>query len=73
MMDSYSKVILTIIAIALVAINLKLWEPRPANAAKISDVVTLNAPMNSESLSETERQKLIARVPVVAVWAILNK
>lgn len=72
-MDNYTKAVLTVIAVALVGLNLKLWEPRPAHAAMATEGVTMESLMDSPNLSEADRQKLIARIPVVAVWKILQK
>lgn len=73
MLDKYSKAVLTVIALGLVGVNIKLWEPQAAHADSTAEAVTMATLMRSESLTDAERAALLERIPVVAVWSILNK
>lgn len=73
MIDYYAKAVLTVIAVALIAISVKLWTPRTAQAAMERGSVTMGQLMDSTQLSDADRQKLVAELPVVVVWKILSK
>mgnify|MGYP001201134208 CR=1 FL=1 len=72
-MDRYSKTVLTIIAIALAAIAIKLWEPRPAQAAMfeasrptVGDLMDLRNIKDQQKMQEAAIQ-ITRRVPLVRV------
>lgn len=73
MIDRYSKMVFTVIALGLVGVNVKLWGPQPAHAAPAAEAVTMATLMRSDSMSDAERAALLEDIPVVAVWSILNK
>ena len=72
-MDRYSKTVLTIIAVALAAIAVKLWEPRPAQAAlfetsgptygELMDLSKINDPTKVQEAA----LKIVRRIPLVRV------
>lgn len=73
MLDRYSKLVLTVIALGLVGVNIKLWQPQPAHAESAAKTVTMATLMRSEAMTDAERAALLEEIPVVAVWSILNK
>jgi hypothetical protein len=78
-MDRYSKVVLTVIAVALTFIAIKLWQPQELYAGSKNSAVgpTLGEYMHlqkaQEKLATTEAEeaylKLLAEVPIVFVVA----
>jgi hypothetical protein len=73
MLDRYSKLVLTVIALGLVGVNIKLWEPQSAYADSKPRAVTMATLLNSPNMTDAERAALLDEIPVVAVWSILNK
>ena len=73
MLDRYTKLVLTVIALGLVGVNIKLWEPQAAHAAPAAEAVTMATLMRSEAMTDAERAALLENIPVVAVWSIRNK
>ena len=72
-MDRYTKGVLTIIAVALVVIAIKLWEPRPANAVFVDPGPTLGDLYRIQQIAnDTEREDTMARladkIPLSYVW-----
>lgn len=72
-MDRYTKVVLTIIAVALVMISIRLWEPRSANAVFVDSGPTLGDLYRIEQMAdEGEREanmgRLADRIPLSYVW-----
>ena len=72
-MDRYTKVILTIIAVALVAISIRLWEPRSANAVFVDPGPTLGdlyriEQMPNEGEREATMERLADKIPLSYVW-----
>jgi len=71
-MDTYTKVILTVIAIALCAIALKLFNPRfgssgsPAKSPTFGDFMALREIKDPKQRKET-RLRLIKSLPLVRV------
>ena len=62
-MDNYTKGVLTIIAIALVVIAVKLWEPRSANAVFVDPGPTLGDLYRIEQIAdEGEREATMERL-----------
>jgi hypothetical protein len=72
-MDNYTKGVLTIIAIALVVIAVKLWEPRSANAVFVDPGPTLGdlyriEQMADEGEREATMERLAEKIPLNYVW-----
>lgn len=61
-MDNYSKLILTIIALSLIAINIKMWHPA-LQPPKLSEYVA--ASKLSRENSSQAMAKLYTRTPIV--------
>jgi hypothetical protein len=83
-MDKYTKTILTIIAVCLLAIVIKLWEPTPAYSGFLGDTVrnflsyptTYGDLLNLRNLKgkdrKIERNRIIRNMPLVRVYKIDN-
>jgi hypothetical protein len=72
-MDRYTKVVLTIIAVALVMISIRLWEPRSANAVFVDPGPTLGdlyriEQMADEREREATMERLAEKIPLSYVW-----
>ena len=72
-MDRYTKTILTIIALALVVISIRLWEPRSANAVFVNPGPTLGDLTRIQQMDDpTDREvtmtKLADSIPLSYVW-----
>jgi hypothetical protein len=72
-MDCYTKVILTIIAAALIMITVRLWEPRSAEAVftnpgpMLGDLIRIQNMQNSQKRKE-QMDELADRIPLNYVW-----
>lgn len=81
-MDRYTKLVLTVIAVCLIAIAIKLWEPTPAYSGFIGDTVRKFLPkpitqgdiINLRKLKgaarRNERNRIIRDMPLVRVYTI---
>ena len=72
-MDRYTKAILTIIAVALVMISIRLWEPQSANAVFVNPGPTLGdlyriEQMDNPNDREATMAKLADSIPLSYVW-----
>jgi hypothetical protein len=72
-MDNYTKGVLTIIAVALVVIAIKLWEPRSANAVFMDPGPTLGDLYRIEQIAndaerEATMERLADKIPLSYVW-----
>ena len=71
-MDRYSKIVLTIIAVALAAIAVRLWEPQPAQAAMFESALTLGDLMDVSKIADQTQKndaalRIMRRIPLVRV------
>lgn len=70
-MDRYTKFILSVIAICLLAITIKLWEPAPAYSGFLD-----RGPTWGELVIANEKpadlQKLVNNIPLVRVFGTVN-
>ena len=71
-MDLYSKGVLTVIAVCLVVIALKQWEPKEAHAGVFDGTPTVGDLMELRDIKDpTKRQeaaqKIMRRVPLVRI------
>ena len=66
MKDKYLIIVLTAIAVFLLLITLKLYEPREVNAALVSGSPTIGDWEDSK-YSDGTRRNLIRRIPLVRV------
>ena len=69
-MDRYTKFVLTIIAISLSVIAVKIWEPREARAGVFGGSPTLGDLLSVKDIKDSKnRQKaykeLMSRIPLV--------
>jgi hypothetical protein len=75
-MDKYTKIVLSVIAICLIAIVIKLWEPRSAYSGFMDKGPTIGDMMNLSNLKgenhKKEWEKLIKRIPVVNVYGTVD-
>lgn len=75
-MDAYTKCVLTIIAVALVAISIKLWEPKPVCAGFMDGGPTWGDVLNLRNLNgdalEEERTRIIHNLPLVKVYGTVD-
>jgi hypothetical protein len=72
-MDRYTKTVLTIIALALVTLNLQLLHPAPVQAGLFDGAPTVGDSRRVREIEDKEarskaRSALIARIPMVYVW-----
>lgn len=72
-MDRYAKAILTIIAVALVMISIRLWEPQSANAVFVNPGPTLGdlyriEQMENPNARKATMEKLADSIPLTYVW-----
>ena len=73
MVDNYTKIVLTMIAVALVLITVRLWEPRDAQAVftnpgpMLGDLLRIQDMQNERERNETMDQ-LADRIPLSYVW-----
>jgi len=77
-MDRYSKTVLTIIAVALAVIAIRLWEPSPAQAAMFEasgptygELMDLSKIKDPAKVQETAL-KIVRRIPVVHVHGVVQ-
>ena len=72
MMDKYTKCILSVIAVCLIAIAIKLWEPVPAYSGFMDNGPTIGDFMNLKNLKgkilKKERERIIKNIPVMKVY-----
>ncbi len=70
-MDKYTQIVLTIIAVCLIAIVIKLWETAPAYSGFLDKGSTIGDLMDLRKLKgkarEKERIKFIRNIPLVRV------
>ena len=71
-MDRYLKTVLTIIAITLTAIAVRLWEPQPAQAAMFESAPTVGDMIDVDKITDATQKndaalKLMRRIPLVRV------
>lgn len=70
-MDKYTQTVLTIIAICLIAIMIKLWEPVPAYSGFMDKGPTVGDYIDLQKLTGAERtkarEKLTRNIPIVRV------
>ncbi|MBW2596272.1 MAG: hypothetical protein JRC93_09925 [Deltaproteobacteria bacterium] len=76
-MDNYTKLILSVIAICLIAITIKLWEPvSPAYGAFMDKGPTHGDLLNPKKLEgaawKKERARLIKNIPLVKVYGSVD-
>lgn len=78
MNDKYYKVVLTAIALFLLLIVLKLYEPREAKASLYSSAPTVGELWDLNNIKDNERsmmasKNLIRRIPLVRVHGIMGR
>ena len=70
-MDKYTQIVLTIIAVCLIAIVIKLWEPVPAYSGLLDKGSTIGDLMDLRNLKgdarKKERENIIRNIPLVRV------
>lgn len=72
-MDKYTKVLLTLIAVSLVMISIKLWEPRSAEALfayygpTLGDLVRVQR-IEDAGKRENIMEQLTDKIPLSYVW-----
>ncbi len=70
-MDKYTQIVLTIIAVCLIAIVIKLWEPAPAYSGFLDKSSTIGDLMDLRNLKgearKKERGNIIRNIPLVRV------
>lgn len=70
-MDKYTQVILTIIAVCLIAILIKLWEPAPAYSGFLDKGPTIGDLMDLSNLKgearKKESQNILRNIPLIRV------
>ena len=83
-MDKYTSVVLTVIAVCLIGIVIKLWEPTPAYSGFLGDTVrnflsyptTYGDLLNLKNLKgedrKIERNRIIRNMPLVRVYKVDN-
>jgi hypothetical protein len=75
-MDKYTKIILSIIALCLIAITIKLWEPAPAYSGFLDKGPTVGDLMNLRNLKGEMRKKEADRLrmsmPLVKVFGTVD-
>ena len=68
-MDKYTQIVLTIIAVCLIAIVIKLWEPVPAYSGLLDKGSTIGDLMDLRNLKgdarKKERENIIRNIPLV--------
>lgn len=71
-MDRYTKVVLTIIAICLLAISFKMLEPKPVHSGIFSAGPTYGDLLDMRELKGDEKQKermrIIRSIPMVRIY-----
>ncbi len=65
-MDKYSKAVLTVIAVCLVLITIKLWEPRPAYSDDPNKWPTWGELMAVQNLPFA-KERLESNIPLVKI------
>ena len=75
-MDKYTKFVLSVIAICLIAIVIKLWEPRPAHSGFMDKGPTIGDLMNLRNLKgenlKKEREKILRSIPVMKLYGTVD-
>ncbi|MCD6320285.1 MAG: hypothetical protein J7M03_06345 [Candidatus Desulfofervidaceae bacterium] len=75
-MDKYTKFVLSVIAICLIAIVIKLWEPRPVYSGFMDKGPTIGDLMNLRNLKganlKKERERIIRSIPIVKVYGTVD-
>jgi len=75
-MDTYAKIVLSVIAICLIAIVIKLWQPRPAHSGFMDKGPTIGDLMDLRNLEgenlERERERIIRSIPVMKVYGTVD-
>jgi hypothetical protein len=75
-MDKYTKIVLTIIAVCLIAIVIKLWEPDPAYSGFLDRGPTIGDLMDLRNLKGEARKKesvnIIRRIPLVRIHGSID-
>jgi hypothetical protein len=71
-MDKYTKLVLTVIAVSLIIIAIKLWEPREAHTGPFSSGPTVGDLMALREIKDqaklaAARDHLIRSIPLVRV------
>ncbi len=69
-MDRYTKAVLTVIAVSLSMIAVKMWEPREAHAAVFGSAPTVGDLRNAKD--PEARTRLINSVPLVRVFGSVS-
>lgn len=70
-MDTYSKAVLSVIAILLCAITVKLWQPPPSNKLPtFGDLEDIRALTGQEQIDAYN--KLLRQVPITDIRGSLN-
>lgn len=75
-MDKYTQIVLTIIAVCLIAIVIKLWEPAPAYSGFLDKRPTIGDLMDLRNLKGEARNKegknIIRNIPLVRVHGTVD-
>jgi len=75
-MDKFTKFLLCIIAVSLVIIAVKLWEPTPAYSGFINKPPTLGDWWNLKTLKGEERKKermrIMSNIPLIRIHGYVD-
>lgn len=69
-MDRYTKGVLTVIAVALSLIAIKMWEPREAYSAVFASTPTVGDLRNTKD--KEARMRLINNIPLVRMFGTVS-
>lgn len=70
-MDKYSKTVLTVIAVSLVLITIKLWEPKPAYSGFSNKGPTWGELMAVQNLPFA-KERLENSIPLVKIYGTVS-
>lgn len=69
-MDRYTKGVLTVIAVALSLIAVKMWEPREAHSSVFASAPTIGDLRNTKD--KEARLRLINNIPLVRMFGTVS-
>ena len=69
-MDRYTKGVLTVIAVALSLIAVKMWDPREAHSAVFASAPTIGDLRNTKD--KEARLRLINNIPLVRMFGTVS-
>ena len=75
-MDKYTQIVLTIIAVCLIALVIKLWEPAPSYSGFLDKGPTIGDLMDLRNLKgearKKESEKIMRNIPLIRIHGTVN-